>query len=255
MKAGKKIQIGLVVCLLLISTAGIGIIYYKERSDQSMKNTLRSLAYGKKEADCIIYCKENGRYEPYLVLTSDYHGAALLLRKEVLSEERQYSEHFGYYKDSLIDRYLTSEFFEQLEPELQKKIIPMDISITSMESLAVSGEQTEQIKRTVFLPAASELGICVEGCNTEEGQTLRYFKDQDHRAATRNGVAAGWWLRSSYTVYESTACAITPDNRFDGIGVEAYFGVRPAFCLDGELKVKKSNEVRPGEEVYVLDLN
>lgn len=55
--------------------------------------TLEKIAYNKSDANSIVYLKENNEYIPYLVLTADYNGNALLLRKNLLPDLMPYKEH------------------------------------------------------------------------------------------------------------------------------------------------------------------
>lgn len=69
------------------------------------------MAYSEKcKIEPIIYIEEKAGFVPYIVLTNDYNGKTLLLRKEILPENRRVSDYSAYYEESEIDNYLMGEF-------------------------------------------------------------------------------------------------------------------------------------------------
>ncbi|MCL2400815.1 MAG: hypothetical protein FWC91_13855, partial [Defluviitaleaceae bacterium] len=65
-----------------------------------------------------VFISENGRYVPYLVLTNNYNGNTLLLRKYLLDELMPYYPYetgtwgsASYYGDSPLGHFLNDEFF------------------------------------------------------------------------------------------------------------------------------------------------
>lgn len=72
------------------------------------------LAYDEADSINYIYIMENGKYTPFLVLTDDYNGSTLLLRKEVLDENRRFNNYSAYYANSEIDLYLNEEYLKSL---------------------------------------------------------------------------------------------------------------------------------------------
>ena len=76
---------------------------------------ISDLAYSSRnQENCIVYLQENGEYVPFIVVTDDYNGNVLLVRKEVLPEPRRINEYFSYYEGSEIDHYLNEEYLGTL---------------------------------------------------------------------------------------------------------------------------------------------
>ncbi len=93
-----------------------------------------------KTAKKTIY-KENDEYEPYMVLSKDYYGKTLLMRKFLLDEPRAFNIYEAngfrnaYYPDSLTDVFLSNDFYNTLSPKMKELILEMDIDITTEESV------------------------------------------------------------------------------------------------------------------------
>ena len=104
---------------------------------------ISDLAYDEnKESGYTVYIQENSKYVPYLVLTNNYNGNTLLLRKDILDELRAYNDYFAYYKDSIIDKYLNNEFYNLLgEKEYIKSV--KDATIKSLK-ITMSDEEDEK---------------------------------------------------------------------------------------------------------------
>lgn len=92
-----------------------------------------------KAAKKTIY-KENDEYESYMVLSKDYYGKTLLMRKFLLDEPRAFNIYEAngfrnaYYPDSLTDVFLSNDFYNTLSPKMKELIL--DIDITTEESVS-----------------------------------------------------------------------------------------------------------------------
>lgn len=224
-----------------------------KNSDTSRELTLKDIAFDvNKKSGYTVYIEEDSKFVPYLVLTSNYNGHALLLRKEVLNEYYTFNDGLGYYGDSFIDRFLNNDFIAILDPEIQNTVVDTEITITAESSLGITGTDTENITRKVFLLSCSELGITGSSVANEEGNKLKYFKDSNSRIAYKNKEECSWWLRTSYTWYSNSAWGIGPDGSSGGGGVSNINGIRPAFCLKNTQLIEKSNEIINGQTVYVI---
>lgn len=228
-----------------------------KKSDSSSELTLKGIAFDDNEkSDYTVYIEENSKFVPYLVLTADYNGQALLLREEILNEPRTFNDDghgdAGYYKGSSIDNFLNKDFLSTIDTEVQNNIANSDITITSKSSLGQAGEDTETIKRKVFLLSVTELGMGEFAVVTEEGEPLKYFKDSNSRIAYRNKEARSWYLRSSENAGNNTVCGIGPTGTL-GYGDVVYEnGIRPAFCIKNTQKIEKNDKVIQGKTVYVI---
>ncbi|MGI6606600.1 MAG: DUF6273 domain-containing protein [Peptococcia bacterium] len=220
---------------------------------------IRDIAYDvNKNHGYTVYLEENAKFVPYLVLTDDYNGNVLLLREHILNEVMIFNPnrgYNGYYENCVIDKFLNEEFMNSFTPEVQKQIIDSKIVITAKSSLGSCGKETTEINRKIFLLSHTELGLREHAGAAVEGKALKYFPNSMSRIAyLETGIAASWWLRTSYTEFHTTAWAVAFDAVTGGHCVEHTSGVRPAFCIDGKTLIETSDDVIKGETVYVLKL-
>lgn len=215
--------------------------------------TLKDIAYDvNKKSGYTVYIEENSIYCPYLVLTSDYNGNVLLLRKDVLEEDQVFNDYVGYYKDSLIDNYLNNDYRLSLNSELQDIIMDTEIVITSRDSMGIAGTDTEKITREIFLLSCTEVGLFDTSFHGKEGKKLKYFNDVKSRIAYHNTAPRSWWLRTGYTMNESTVWVVFTEGQMGAGGAYEECGVRPAFCLKSDTRIEKKNDVIDGQTVYVI---
>jgi hypothetical protein len=143
----------------------ISIIFTGCSKNNTIKNeefTIKDIAYDNyissknkiSEKDYTIYIKENDVFVPYLVITSDYNGNTLLLRKYVL--EKKYSFDIEslevYYENSSLDKFLNEEYIKTLDTYIQNNVIETSILVTK-GGANQKGEftvYTYQIDRKVF---------------------------------------------------------------------------------------------------------
>ena len=246
-----------IVTLSFFMISGLSGCAYQEKTEneqgekgQEEKLVLRDLAFDRDgNGEYRIEIDENGTPETYLVLTDDYNGNCLLLREYLLDEPMPY-HHAGlycaYYEDSDIDHYLNGEFLERFSEEFQECIEESTIVITAKESLGHGGDVTTAIDRKVFFLSYTEVGYRGR-IYLEEGEPLSYFNSLSSRIAYyKDGKAGGWWLRTPSTADHNAVSGIS---RRGGEGVSAVAGpvgpykggVRPAFCLKGDIPVMKQD--------------
>lgn len=255
------------MCMLLAITAVCGISMLLASScvpspepcdpsaGDSEKTTLQDIAWDPDTdgTESVSICGDT-----FLVVTSDYNGYCLLVREHLLDEARIYNkpgESASYYPGSDIDAYLEGEYLESLPDSIRGVIVPTDIYVTAASSLYIGGDATETVTRSVFLLSATELNATGSRTNLTEGEPLRYFASADRRIATyEDGSAGSWWLRTPNTSSGSIVCGVDTGGVV-GIGgiynpnEESGYrnGVRPAFCLPGDIKVKEV-----GPDIYEL---
>jgi uncharacterized repeat protein (TIGR02543 family) len=95
--------------------------------------------------------------------------------------------------------------------------------------------------------------------NEIEGIPLKYFNTDKRRLAypegeEQQGEGLPWWLRTSHNSYQDKAMFITYYGGAEALPVNYGIGVRPAFCLNPAVPVKKSNDIVAGKSVYAIDL-
>lgn len=231
----------------------------------SNPKTIGDIAFDvNKKSGYTVYIKEDSKFIPYLVLTSNYNGKTLLLRKELLNDFHTFNDetygYSGYYKDSTIDKFLNKDFLDTIDTKIQSAIVDSEIIITAKSSMGVTGEDTENITRKVFLLSATEIGMDRLATTTKEGVALKYFMDSNSRVAYKGKEATCWWLRSPNTWDISSVFGIGPDGTFGDGGLSTIdpsvkssrSGVRPAFCIKNTQKIEKSDSVIDGQTVYVI---
>jgi hypothetical protein len=211
---------------------------------------------GEERTPGVVYIKEDKEYTPFLVIAESYsNGGTLLLRRHLLDDEIAYKPEVdpkgAYYPSSRIDKYLGGEYLKKLS--VSGKIPKTEIRVASGVALGEVVRETEPIKRKVFLLSATEHGF-KSVINCVEGETLEYFRNgRNQKADCKSGVAKDYWLRSAYFWEENQAWFISETGICSGAHITAEMALRPAFCLPGTMKVKKSDKILEDETVFALD--
>ena len=238
----------LIITILLIVGVFLGLVGYKWFVN---KDKISFIAYNKfkEEDDYRVYVKEDGKYVPFLVIANEYvPGSTLLLRESILDEFRRMNDYSSFYKDSEIDRFLNSEYYNTLK-EIHRLIKNTPIEIYSKEAIGFSGDETEYINRHIFLLSMKELGYEYEN----EGKKLDYFNKVENLISYYNEEATSWGRQGKATTYFSAVFRVI-DNGGVSIGNSFNeYGIRPAFCVDSSAKIKKKEGIVYGKEVYVLE--
>ncbi|MFK4568160.1 DUF6273 domain-containing protein [Enterococcus sp. UD-01] len=212
-----------------------------------------------------VYLKENGEYEPYLVLSKNYNGdgEVVLLRKYLLDEPRIYNENerfAAYYENSKIDQYLNSKFLSIFDETILKQLTTSKIQITDESSVGSVGKITTTIPRKIFLLSRTEIAAGKSRIAAEEGKKLLYFMGfHSYIATTKAGEAEPYWLRTPYTEHDTTVWAIRNDGSatyttLEDMTVQKLFklSVRPAFCVAKDTKLERKEGIVKGKKVFVL---
>ncbi len=216
------------------------------------------------ENDYTVYIEENDEFVPYLVLTSDYNGNTMLLRKYVLEEERPYNEDSQevFYENSLVDKFLNNEYIKTLSDYVQDNIVNTQVLVTSTYTSEIGNRELEtyKIERKAFLISYTELGL--ERIRVaKEGKSLEYFENKKSYSAYayEGGEERIWYLRTPYFGNSGDAVWVVGiDGTLAGKGILEFgeglakSSVRPALCVDNSLLIKESEEVVDGETVYVI---
>ena len=260
MKRQRILLLGIAICIVL---SCIGCIRFS--GGKKTEIPIKKLAYDtKKKGEHIVYIKEKSGYEPYFVLTKKYYGKTLLMRYYVLDQPRAFNIYEGngfhnaYYPNSLMDCFLSNDFFHTLSPKMQELILEMDIDITTEESIAAGPVlETEKLRRKIFLLSSYEVDGPESTLETQEGIKLKYFADApdgDIRIGhKKNGETVNYWLRSAHTWDDYTVTSVSGIEGIVGsVEVNGELTVRPIFCIEGSTPVykKKINDMKTG---YVIE--
>ena len=246
----KKILISKVFIITLLFTvaAFLGLIGYRWLVS---RGTISSIAYNgfENKENYRVYIKEYDRYVPFLVIDNEYApGSTLLLREEILSEERRMNDYSSYYKDSEIDIFLNGFYYDELKV-IHHLIKNTSVEIIKDEAIGSTGEGTENINRNIFLLSEKELAYSFG----VEGKELQYFHNPENRLCYLDGEPVGWLLRTPATPYFSVVSGITYDGMLSSDNSFNEYGIRPAFCVDSSAKIKKKEGIVNGKKVYVLE--
>ena len=237
--------------ILILCMAVVMVISMSSCKGKKEINKISDLAYDYSGSIHQIYITENGKYIPFLVLTNDYCGNTLLLREEIIDENRRISEYSAYYADSEIDSYLNKEYLEALT-EIAQYVTISNVEITCDDALGMSGLDTEVILRRVFLLSCNEVGISDSVNIATEGEILEYFQNENYRNAYYCENPSSWWLRTPNTYYLSCTYVIGENNKLGFSNAFDQNGIRPAFCVDGDMRVKLENGIVDDKKVYVF---
>ena len=216
----KKYKVVLKVVVLAIVLGVLLNACSKRQTVTEEYNTISDLAYSEKcKIEPIIYIEEKTGFVPYIVLTNDYNGKTLLLRKEILPENRRVSDYSAYYEESEIDNYLMGEFFDNLPIQTRCLIQDSEIEILDERCLNQIDDSVITIVRKVFLLSFTELGYEKNGHAGVEG--------------------VPWLLRSADSTYDSCVYAVGPEGEIGSTNACDMNGIRPAFCVDGKQEIYK----------------
>lgn len=199
-----------------------------------------------------VYLPENGKYAPFLMLSADYGGNALLLRRDALPELRPFNDYSAAYEDCAIDRWLNGEYAQRLDA-IRDLIKPSEIVVTDADALGASGNAVKTLTRKIFLLSCAETGFTNLVNAGKEGSVLPYFNAPENRTARReNGPAVSWWLRTPDTYYLSAAYAVGPDGALGSGNAFNENAVRPALCVPADAEAFPTTDILDGQTVYFI---
>ena len=205
----------------------------------------------------------------YLVLGT-YGGnseSILLLRERVTGEQIIYNEQFdsSYYGDSVLDKYLNTDFWNSLTEDVQSQVLETRIEVTAKSSVWIAGRDKEFIVRKIFALSMVECGDKPDRTPLTEGVRIPYLAKLENRIAVGkvsyvapedssevfvgDEMELSWWTRTPDT-RNALVWIISCNGYYDITQVDIKMGVRPAFCLNAGLRVTGSE--KDGQTVYLL---
>ena len=157
--------------------------------------------------DITVYIRENGVWEPFLVLEASYpgegNGGTLLLRRYLIQERRPWlssedrqmraglspytplgrdgRRDFRYYPENTIDIWLETEYIQMFSESMQERILTTNIEVWDGWNHAPPGMNrnitvTETVPRRIFLLSENETGWMSGGfTRAREGEPIAYF--------------------------------------------------------------------------------
>lgn len=207
----------LIVVILLILGASLCLLGGCGSSDSQHGS------HGSFKVGNAVMIPEKAGDVPFVI--ADIEGdEAVLLRREVLPQQRRFSEYSAYYGDSEIDSYLNSEYLEELG-NFADDILASKVVIATESSVGTVGTDTETVERKVFLPSYTEVGLPAAHVATEEGKVFQMFESDGSPAIS----SEEYLLRSPNTNYDSMVFYVDVDGKADNGNAYDRHGIRPAF--------------------------
>ena len=253
-----KSKKGLIIIFLVVVLSVLGLLMFQlpKIFPAKQPQTLKDLAYDSdKRLGYTVYIPENGKLEPYLVLTKNYYKQSnvLLMRKYLVEPAMPHKETqtTSYYAESIPDRFMNELFIHEFPSKLSSQIKMTTLNIKAKNGIQV-GDEIEKIKRKLFLLLEKEVGI--EIFATSDEKKIGYFIDKKFERAivsTKDGTLGLWWLRGSGAHHFVDLATLVTD--YGGVGsseVRTPNYLRPSFCLPPNTKIAK--ETIKGQEIYVL---
>ncbi len=189
---------------------------------------------------------------PYIVLTNNYGGNTLLLRKNLLDKDMRMTDYYAVYDGSEIDVFLNESFYVSVNEAVRNVICESDVEVVA-DDYYTKGVAIKVIQRKVFLLSYKELGINDNYHVGNEGEALNYLRDSSSRISYKpSGKASSWWLRSVDTTYDNCFYAVGAKGEVGSTDASGMNGVRPAFCIPTDTKVMQSTGNNSEEIVYVI---
>lgn len=146
------------------------------------------------------------------------------------------------YLNSDMTAYLNGTFISLIDADIRNAIKQVKIPYTNYSNNNVmSGSNGLSCK--VFLLSGTEVGFSGVSYMNTEGAKLSYFDSASKRVAYNGSSAAGWWLRSPYTIDGSYVWTVKSDGSHDRWYYRNTYGVRPAFVLPSTLVVSDDGTV------------
>lgn len=155
------------------------------------------------------------------------------------------------------DAYLNQEFLDRFTIPVRDYIADTTIEVTDLVAYDEWNYATHTIERKAFLLSSVEMGV--EGLDgyttTTEGEALDYFSNKEmavKRAYDPEGNARPYWTRTP-ELWESCTVMVIGIKVVGNSTADLSLGVRPAFCMQPDTSVRRSDQVIEGERVYIVD--
>ena len=215
--------------------------------------TLSSKAIGS-----TIKLKVNGSARNFIVVHQgkpssvydDSCNGTWLLMQDIYENRAWHSSNTNDYANSTIHSYLNSTFLNLFESNIKNAIKQVKLPYrkgSGTSTTVTSGSNGLSAK--IFLLSATETSFDFSYMPSGEGAELAYFKgcadnsSDSKRVAYLNGSATGWWLRSPYCNYFSSALCVNSNGDWGSGGCSSSYGIRPALILPSTLLVSDDGTV------------
>lgn len=229
----------------------------KNGTTETFPTTISDIAYNETiKYNYTVYLFENDKPIPYFVVTNNYNGNTLLMRKNTITELREFNGYSSYYKNSDVDVFLNNEFYNIFSKTIKDTIVDTEIEITSQTALNTHGNQTETMKTKVFLLSFEELNFNAKssGIAAKEGQKLSFFDNVNNRISYNdNSEVSAWWLRTPDTGYLSCPFVVSHNGKVGSVNSYNKNAIRPVFCVKNDTIINQNSDIIIGETVFVIE--
>ena len=217
---------------------------------------------GTKAVGSIVKLKVNGTATEFIVVhqgkpSSIYDescNGTWLLMKDSYESRQWHSSNVNKLESSTIHSYLNGPFLNLFESNIRNAIKQVKIPYRKGGGSGGSDQSgANGLSAKIFLLSGYEVGWTTSDIRylPVDGAKLDYFESGDgtsasnKRIATRNGVAARWWLRSPQTNNLYSVIQVDSDGQsYSANATNPYF-VRPALVLPFDALVDDSGNVTP----------
>ncbi|MBQ5339880.1 MAG: hypothetical protein J6Z40_12035 [Oscillospiraceae bacterium] len=193
-----------------------------------------------------IMIAEQGTDTPYLVISDDYDGHCLLMRREVLPErfcfrngDAIYNTGPAYYPDSTVDRFLHEKFEERFSESVRSALTESNVEVLTHDAVVYGAntehpekEKTEMIRRKCFLLSIAEYGRN-NGLHKKDGNKIPCLEAYEVQELN--------WLRSAYFDDDVRVWATSRES-YAPEATNAKLYIRPVMTIDGTQEVVAAGE-------------
>ena len=252
-----KIKKFLAGCLLMLTA----LTAFTACGGTGNAKVIKDIAYNKTKSEQLVYISEDDTFVPYIVVTDDYQGNTLLVRKNVDYTYRFNKagiKYASYYGESDVDKYLDTNIYQKYGGPEKANIVTTNVEIETKNAIVAHEEEKETISRKVFLLSMYEMGGETYEVAAEEGQKLDYFKNEKSRIANNSaGTAKQYFTRSAayqerISVFGVNTEGVLELEATSGMNGAFEGGLRPAFCVKSDTAIETRNDIIEGEDVYVI---
>ena len=187
---------------------------------------------------------ENGAAKKFIFLQHNHYGKGevTLLRKDSAGFRAfaPGSSSYNVYNGCSLDDFCNVEFIGRLDPVIRACLIDVPIPTIRGHVNGTWDATVQTLYRKGFSLSGTEVG---SGGSGTEGTKFSYFGSNANRIAYHDETttAVNWWLRSSNSSNNFTACSVGTDGSVDDYGAcYANYCARPALALSSEILVSDS---------------
>lgn len=189
----------------------------------------------------IVKIKENNLLTDFIVLQHGYSGqieGTLLWRKELPTWNQSFNSNNAY-KNSVVDVWLTTEYYNSIESKVREKIMNSTIQYT----VGNGSSELTSMDRKIFLLSYTEVGFSGDTDVNVEGTKIEYFTDNSKRMGYLEGVPKTNFLRSAQKNNTSGVWVIDAAGGKGAYSAGIFYWARPAFCVPTTAIVTETGEL------------